>query len=88
VDSLQAQFLVVHCNPLQEAIQPEGTPQFKGGLAALQNLTSQLKVPVVLKETGCGFSSSNFIDLKDLGFQPLMSVAWVEPIGGVWKVSG
>ncbi len=67
VDSLQAQFLVVHCNPLQEAIQPEGTPQFKGGLQALGKLTDSLSVPVVVKETGCGFSEDSFERLKSIG---------------------
>ncbi len=67
VDSLGAQFMVVHCNPLQEAIQPEGTPQFRGGLKALEKLCTELSVPIVLKETGCGFSTSNFEDLKNVG---------------------
>ncbi|MEM7645684.1 MAG: type 2 isopentenyl-diphosphate Delta-isomerase [Pseudomonadota bacterium] len=66
VESLGAQFLVVHTNPLQEAIQPEGTPQFSGGLQALSRLCHELSVPVVLKETGCGFSEQNFQSLKDI----------------------
>lgn len=69
VDSLKAQFLAVHCNPLQEAIQPEGTPQFRGGLQALDTLCEKLSVPIVLKETGCGFSTSNFEDLKKLNLK-------------------
>ncbi len=28
-DSLEASAIIVHCNPLQECIQPEGTPLFK-----------------------------------------------------------
>lgn len=67
VQSLGAQFLVVHTNPLQEAIQSEGTPQFKGGLRALQNLCAHLEVPVVLKETGSGFSRDSFEKLKGVG---------------------
>lgn len=66
VDSLQAQFLVVHCNPLQEAIQPEGTPQFRGGFEALKELVKYINVPVVLKETGCGFSEKAFKSLKKI----------------------
>ncbi len=66
VDSLQAAFLVVHTNPLQEAIQPEGTPQFKGGIATLEEVCLKLKVPVVLKETGCGFSEDAFRKLSGL----------------------
>ncbi len=67
VDSLGAKFLVVHCNPLQEAIQPEGTPQFRGGLKALTTLCEKINVPVVLKETGCGLSEQTFDALKNCG---------------------
>ena len=47
VDSLSAEFLVVHTNPLQEVIQREGTPQFQGGMEALGNLCEKISVPVV-----------------------------------------
>ncbi|MCJ8275999.1 MAG: type 2 isopentenyl-diphosphate Delta-isomerase [Bdellovibrionales bacterium] len=67
VNSLGAQFLVVHTNPMQEAMQPEGTPQFKGGLKALEKLCKEASVPVVLKETGCGFSKSTFAALANTG---------------------
>lgn len=67
VQSLGAQFLVVHTNPLQEAIQPEGTPQFRGGLRALENLCARIDLPVVLKETGSGFSADSFTQLKNIG---------------------
>ena len=67
VSSLGATFMVIHSNPLQEVIQPEGTPQFKGGLKALETLCARLSVPVVLKETGCGFSPQNFEALKGMG---------------------
>jgi isopentenyl-diphosphate delta-isomerase len=52
----EADAFCVHLNALQEAIQPEGTPQFAGGLAALRRLSTKLGVPLVVKETGCGFS--------------------------------
>lgn len=71
VNSLGAKFMVVHCNPLQEVIQPEGTPQFKGGLKALESLCSKLTIPVVLKETGCGFSKENFESLKQTGLSAI-----------------
>jgi isopentenyl-diphosphate Delta-isomerase len=67
VKALGAQFLVVHTNPMQEAIQPEGTPQFRGGLGALSRLCAELSVPVVLKETGCGFSPKSLKQLKTIG---------------------
>jgi isopentenyl-diphosphate delta-isomerase len=67
VDSLQAQAMIIHTNPLQECIQPEGTPQFRGGLSALESLCRELPVPVILKETGCGFSRKTLEKLKDIG---------------------
>ena len=66
-ESLQADALIVHCNPLQECIQPEGTPTFKGCWAALADLVKALPVPVVVKETGCGFSRATLIRLNDMG---------------------
>ena len=35
-EALGARALMIHCNPLQECIQPEGTPQFKGCWDALE----------------------------------------------------
>ena len=58
VDSLQATAMIVHLNALQEGLQPEGTPHFRGGLDRISDLAETLSVPVILKETGCGFSKS------------------------------
>ncbi len=66
-DALQAEALIIHCNPLQECIQPEGTPQFKGCWSALELLVKTLPLPVVVKETGCGFSVSTLKRLNDIG---------------------
>lgn len=67
VDSLQAQALVIHANALQEALQREGTPQFKGALPAIRKVCAEIGVPVVLKETGCGFASATLRRLADTG---------------------
>ena len=66
-DTLQAEAMIVHANPLQEALQPEGTPQFAGGFEALEHLVLELGIPVVVKETGCGFSDRTLARLKGLG---------------------
>lgn len=66
-DALAADALIIHCNPLQECIQPEGTPAFKGSWHALSALVRGLPLPVVVKETGCGFSTSTLTRLKDIG---------------------
>lgn len=67
IDSLQAEALIVHCNPLQEVIQPEGTPSFKGCWSALENIVQQLDLAVIVKETGCGFSQETLQRLHDIG---------------------
>jgi isopentenyl-diphosphate delta-isomerase len=66
-ENLTAQALVIHLNALQEALQPEGTPQFKGGLKRLEQLCKELPIPVVLKETGCGFSRRTLARLRSIG---------------------
>jgi isopentenyl-diphosphate delta-isomerase len=67
VDNLKARALFVHLNPLQECLQPEGTPQFKNGFAKLKELCRELSVPVIVKEVGCGISGSTFKRLQDTG---------------------
>ena len=67
VDSLNGKALFVHLNALQECMQPEGTPYFKGGLQAIEKVCEKLNVPVIIKETGCGFSKSTLDKLKSTG---------------------
>lgn len=64
---LEAKAFIVHCNPLQECIQPEGTPLFKGCWHAIDSLVKHLGLPVIVKETGCGFSQSTLARLNDIG---------------------
>ncbi|MFI4919619.1 MAG: type 2 isopentenyl-diphosphate Delta-isomerase [Legionellales bacterium] len=67
IDALQAEALIIHCNPLQECIQPEGTTSFKGCWDALAQLVRNVPVPIVVKETGCGFSQKTLTRLNNLG---------------------
>lgn len=67
LDRLQAIGLFVHLNALQECLQAEGTPQFRGSWLALEKLVKNLSVPVVVKEVGCGFSSLTLKRLAQIG---------------------
>lgn len=67
VEALEGKALIVHLNTLQEVVQPEGTPYFRGGLEAIANLVKTLSCPVIVKETGCGFSESTIQRLVDAG---------------------
>lgn len=67
IDSLEAKALFVHLNGLQEALQPEGTPSFAGGVQTLEKIVKNISVPVVVKETGCGFSVATLQKLDSIG---------------------
>ena len=77
-DSLEAEAMFVHANPLQECLQPEGTPEMKGGYQALERLVNELGLPVIVKEVGTGFSKRTLSRLKDLG----VSAVDVSGVGG------
>nr|WP_040697947.1 type 2 isopentenyl-diphosphate Delta-isomerase [Nodosilinea nodulosa] len=57
VDRLEADALILHLNPLQEAVQTGGDTNFKGLLTKIEQLCAALPVPVVVKEVGNGISA-------------------------------
>ncbi len=67
VDMIKADALLVHLNALQELIQFEGEPHFKGVLARIHELTAALSVPILVKETGAGISRETAIALERAG---------------------
>lgn len=66
-DAITAQALIIHCNPLQEALQPEGTPEFKGCWKALEQAVKKFELPIIIKETGCGFAPATLKRLHEIG---------------------
>ena len=64
---IEADVFVIHLNPLQELIQKEGTPNFKGLLKSLQQLIKKSNVPVIIKEIGAGISANVAAKLLDTG---------------------
>ena len=67
IDIIEADVFVIHLNPLQELIQKEGTPNFKGLLKSLQQLIKEINVPVIIKEIGAGISANASVKLLDAG---------------------
>jgi len=56
VDLIEADAFVIHLNPLQELLQPEGTPNFYGLLKSLKRLVKEIDIPIIIKEIGAGIS--------------------------------
>ena len=67
VNQIEADAMVVHLNPLQELLQKEGEPNFKGLLDKMKRLVNVLDVPVIVKEVGSGISGDAAKKLLDLG---------------------
>lgn len=67
VDMIGADALILHFNPLQEAVQPEGDHRFSGLLAKIEAVCRALSVPVIAKEVGWGFSEQAARQLMEAG---------------------
>jgi isopentenyl-diphosphate delta-isomerase len=67
VDMIEADGLILHLNPLQEAIQSGGNTDFSGLLSKIEEVCRALEVPVVVKEVGYGISEEVARMLKEAG---------------------
>ena len=56
VDMIQADALILHLNPLQEALQLGGDTNFAGLAKKIEKVCNEIDVPVVVKEVGWGIS--------------------------------
>ncbi len=56
VEEIEADALAIHLNAAQEALQPEGTPDFRGALEEIKKIAKALEKPVYVKEVGHGIS--------------------------------
>jgi len=67
VEMVEADALILHLNPLQEALQPEGNARFAGLLTKIGEVCRALEVPVVIKEVGWGISEQVARQLASVG---------------------
>jgi isopentenyl-diphosphate delta-isomerase len=71
VEMVEADALILHLNPLHEALQPQGETRFAGLLSRIEAVCRALEVPVVVKEVGWGFSERVARDLAGAGVAAL-----------------
>ena len=67
VDTIAADALILHLNPLQEAVQPEGDTRFSDLLVKIERVCANLSVPVIVKEVGWGISRQAAKQLHEAG---------------------
>ncbi len=67
VEMIEADALILHLNPLQEAVQPEGDTRFAGLIDKIAAVCRALPVPVIAKEVGWGISEEAAHMLVDAG---------------------
>ena len=67
VDMIQADALILHLNPLQEAVQDAGDVNFSGLAKKIKEVCKKLEVPVIAKEVGWGISERTAKLLADCG---------------------
>ena len=68
---LQANGLIIHVNPLQEWLQPEGDRFQQAPLETVKQLLNEISHPVIVKEVGQGFGPAS---MKELLRLPILAV--------------
>ena len=71
VEMIGADALILHLNPLQEALQPHGNTDFSGLLLKIEAICRDIEVPVIAKEVGWGISASVAHELARAGIAAL-----------------
>ena len=67
VELCDADALVLHCNAVQEAVQPGGDTDFSGLLDLIEDVCTALDVPVIAKEVGFGLAPADVKALVSAG---------------------
>ncbi|MAH73186.1 MAG: type 2 isopentenyl-diphosphate Delta-isomerase [Cellvibrionales bacterium TMED49] len=75
IESIEADGLMIHLNPLQELSQPNGDHNWCGVLNAIEKCCSQLNIPILVKEVGVGIGPTAARHLLSTG------VEWLETAG-------
>ena len=71
VDLVRADALVLHLNPLQESVQPEGDNNWSHLTSKIERVVKTCNTPVIVKEVGYGISSNTAKRLINAGVQAI-----------------
>lgn len=71
IQSIRADAVIIHLNPLQELMQPEGDHDFEGILSGITQFVTSCDLPVIVKETGAGITGSVARRLLSVGVEAI-----------------
>lgn len=74
-EEIGADAMCIHLNTAMEVIQENGDHDFRGSLEAVRRLVAESPLPIIIKETGCGFARESGLKLAEAG------VEWVDVSG-------
>ncbi|HMZ18234.1 MAG TPA: alpha-hydroxy-acid oxidizing protein, partial [Blastocatellia bacterium] len=74
-EKIGADAMCIHLNTAMEVIQENGDHDFRGSLKAIERLVAESPLPIIVKETGCGFARESGLQLVEAG------VRWVDVAG-------
>jgi isopentenyl-diphosphate Delta-isomerase len=74
-EEIGADAMCVHLNAAMEIIQENGDHDFRRSLDAVKRLVDESPLPIIIKETGCGFARESGIKLRSAG------VEWIDVSG-------
>ncbi|MCP3929380.1 MAG: type 2 isopentenyl-diphosphate Delta-isomerase [Bacteroidetes bacterium] len=76
IDKLRADGLIVHVNPLQEWLQPEGDRLQYSPLETIKRLLEKTDIPIIVKEVGQGMGYESLKQLFQLPLQAIEFAAY------------
>jgi isopentenyl-diphosphate delta-isomerase len=71
IDMIDAQGIQIHLNVAQEMMMTEGDRDFTGYLTNITNIVNKVKVPVIVKEVGCGIAKEQAKLLSETGIKAI-----------------
>ncbi len=74
-ESIGADAICIHLNTAMEIIQEQGDRDFRRSIEAIERLVDESPLPIIVKETGCGFSRESGERLARAG------VGWIDVSG-------
>ncbi len=74
-EEIGADAMCIHLNTAMEVIQESGDHDFRGSLETIQRLAAESPLPIIAKETGCGFARESGVRLAEAG------INWVDVSG-------